>query len=286
MNPEREESTNIPSDYQQFLPPQIRDEWVVVSKAHLRRLRLGWAVLGAGVMLGTVGPILGYPWLWVGYLVALAAVIYWNAAIEKEQQGQVFLQPRAGNAIAGQAEGASMDERIERIRRKIAANGKDLNGCLDPEQVEAFEERHGIRLPEEYREFLLKVGNGGEGPPYYGVPRLGEAARDMGKAEVAFWTNLPRIQEPFPFTKSWVWENGEEPDEGTGEQVGCGSIYVGNDGCGQYWHLIVTGPGRGMLWQFSGEGIQPTDPPRDFLRWYEDWLDGVEDWWSGDRVAS
>lgn len=42
------------------------------------------------------------------------------------------------------------------------------------------------------------------------------------------------------------------------------------------WHLIVTGPERGHVWWVCGKGIAPTDPKMDFLRWYEDWLDGAE----------
>jgi hypothetical protein len=45
------------------------------------------------------------------------------------------------------------------------------------------------------------------------------------------------------------------------------------------WVLIVTGPERGNIWFKCGEGITPTIPKRDFLRWFEDWLDGVRDWW-------
>jgi hypothetical protein len=26
-------------------------------------------------------------------------------------------------------------------------------------------------------------------------------------------------------------------------------------------------------------GITPTAPKRDFLQWFEDWLDGVREWW-------
>jgi hypothetical protein len=47
-----------------------------------------------------------------------------------------------------------------------------------------------------------------------------------------------------------------------------------------YWCVIVTGPERGNVWMISDEGIQPTAPKRDFLQWYEDWLDGVRDWWA------
>jgi hypothetical protein len=47
------------------------------------------------------------------------------------------------------------------------------------------------------------------------------------------------------------------------------------------WHLIITGPERGNIWLITGEGMQHTNPRRDFLKWYSDWLDGTawEGWW-------
>ena len=41
-------------------------------------------------------------------------------------------------------------------------------------KIQKFEERFGFRLPEEYREFLLRMGDGGAGPYYgiYGVEKL------------------------------------------------------------------------------------------------------------------
>jgi hypothetical protein len=42
--------------------------------------------------------------------------------------------------------------------------------------------------------------------------------------------------------------------------------------------LIVTGPDRGHVWQLADVGVTPTRPKREFLRWFEDWLDGKTDW--------
>ena len=64
--------------------------------------------------------------------------------------------------------------------------------------------------------------------------------------------------------------------EGTQDHVHHGALFVGTDGCGMDWHLIVTGAERGNMWLITGEGVCPTDPKRTFLKWYEDWLDGVD----------
>jgi hypothetical protein len=79
-----------------------------------------------------------------------------------------------------------------------------------------------------------------------------------------------------PDDRLQVWENDETSDEGDEAQIGWGSICLGTDGCGMNWHLIVTGPDRGVPWMLAGEGIQPLCPKRTFLQWYEDWLDGKD----------
>ncbi len=173
-----------------------------------------------------------------------------------------------------------MKDQLERIQQKVRENGKRLNPCLPEASIADFERKHGVRLPGEYRAFLLHVGNGGVGPPDYGLARLGEIASDLSPNEKKRWMDFPRIAEPFPFSKTWCWERGDKTNEGTREQVDCGSIYLGNDGCGMYWHLIVTGPDRGRVWQLTGEGITPTVPKRNFLEWYEDCLDAVQNWWN------
>ncbi len=163
---------------------------------------------------------------------------------------------------------------LDRIQRKLRARQFTLDPPVSESDLQAFERLHGIALPEGYRSFLLTIGNGGIGPPFYGLAKLGEVARDMQPEQQACWSKLTKIRQAFPFTKGWVWENDELSDEGITEDIEKGSIYLGTDGCGMYWHLIVTGPDRGIPWMICGEGIQPVCPKRDFLQWYEDWLDG------------
>jgi hypothetical protein len=169
-----------------------------------------------------------------------------------------------------------MKEQLSRIRAKLDSTGRILNPPLTEREVVQFEQLHGVMLPGEYRLFLTRLGNGGVGPPAHGLLPLGRPASDMRAEERALWTDLPHIQKPFPFTKCWVWEDGEESEEGSQEQVPHGSLLLGNDGCGMYWHLIVNGQERGIPWMLCGEGIQPVSPRRGFLQWYEDWLDGKD----------
>ena len=171
-----------------------------------------------------------------------------------------------------------MEDRLLRIRRKIAAAGKTLNPLLSEEEVLAFEHKHSITLPEGYRRFLLEVGNGGDGPPFYNLVPLGSGPNSQCLEDVRYWEELPHVHLAFPFTETWVWEADALSEEGTKEQVKHGSIFVGEDGCGMEWHLIVTGAERGNVWMICGEGVTPQNPRRDFLTWYEDWLDGVKNW--------
>jgi len=46
------------------------------------------------------------------------------------------------------------------------------NPPLPVSVIGAFEERHGVSLPEDYRHFTTGIGNGGAGP-YYGVLPFG-----------------------------------------------------------------------------------------------------------------
>ena len=177
-------------------------------------------------------------------------------------------------------ENDDLTQRLSRVAEKLYDRRAHLGAPLSEDQISTFEDEHGIVLPDAYHEFLLMIGNGGDGPPYYGCAELGCAAKDMSPDQQFLWTALPDIDEPFPFTAPWIWENGDDSNEGTREETSHGSVYIGNDGCGQYWHLIVTGPERGNVWQFCGVGIVPTIPRRDYLQWYEDWLDGVENWWA------
>ena len=169
-----------------------------------------------------------------------------------------------------------MDERLQRIQDKMIKSGTQVNPVISEDEITKFEVFHKIELPKEYRDFISKIGNGGQGPPYYGLAQLGQISPDMDKYQKVSYAEYKNIGRPFPFTKYWVWEDGDVSDEGSQDDLDMGCLYLGNDGCGMYWFLVITGRDRGIPWQICGEGAQPVCPKRDFLQWYEDWLDGKD----------
>ncbi len=108
---------------------------------------------------------------------------------------------------------ATVVESIEALRRHddrfdVFAwehHGGRLAPALTPEELQRIESALDIRVPDEYRTFLLGVGNGGMGPGY-GLQRLAlvaseadipTAARYATEREV-FETTHGRIELPIP----------------------------------------------------------------------------------------
>lgn len=161
---------------------------------------------------------------------------------------------------------------IERLQAKVNSRGTRLSPTLTEAQVASFEQSHGVRLPSDYREFLLRIGNGGDGPAAYGLCALGTIPFDFGRP-------APELSKPFHFTQSWIWEGEAASAKEGKDDVYCGVLILGTDGCGLYWALILRGPEVGRIWMLADVGITPVVPRMTFTEWYEAWLDGKRDWW-------
>jgi len=152
------------------------------------------------------------------------------------------------------------------------------------EPVHAFEKQQGIVLPEPYRTFVAEITDGAiAGPPSYGMVKLGSLPNDWGDGRPE-----RDLIKPFPLTEAWVWEEDERSCEELGSLLepvyGHGSLVLGTDGCGMYWHLIVTGLHRGHVWLICGDGAQPfgaefgyTTARSGFGGWVRHWVEG-KDW--------
>jgi SMI1 / KNR4 family (SUKH-1) len=161
-----------------------------------------------------------------------------------------------------------------------AAFGVDDGGesALGWEAVRAFEAEHGIVLPEPYRTFVAEMTDGSySGPPHYGLVPLAELPDDWGDGRP-----VRDLSRPFPLTGAWLWEDDPRPFEEIEPMLDPvfdhGSIVLGTDGCGMYWHLVVTGPHRGHIWNICGEGAVPfgaefghTTADPGFAGWVRHW---------------
>jgi hypothetical protein len=165
--------------------------------------------------------------------------------------------------------------------KSTVANVK-LNPPLTEAEVEAFEIEYEISLPDDFREFLIQIGNGGDGPPEHGLIKLGELKEnDVPNYLVNGYGD--RLKKEFPFKEHWIWD-GAEDEPGIEEKLAAtelGCLALGTDGCGMFWLLVVNGDSKGQIWQTTEMGIQPCLPRLSFTQWYKNWLAGDTDWWAG-----
>ncbi len=149
--------------------------------------------------------------------------------------------------------------------------------CLTELEVQDFEQKHSVILPEEYCRFVLEIGNGGVGPDY-GLRQLQDPRRSIPAL----------LSQPWPHCTEWNLKSDQfgsiqefnleyERDEQTQ-----GSLAVCDMGCGYDVLLVVSGEERGTIWQDlrAGDGgimpmqnIKSGSGRMSFSEWYEDWLD-------------
>lgn len=163
---------------------------------------------------------------------------------------------------------------IARIRSKVVFRQLHFNDCLTPKEIKQFENMFNISLPEDFKYFLLEIGDGGAGPPFYGMNRL----NDMISRDSA----IPfRPDIPFPLSQEWTWESEtkdwwQDPSQIV-QHIHChGQLLVGTEGCGEYWSLIVSGDQYGYMWNISDVGAGPFVQKQSFTDWYEAWLDSLD----------
>lgn len=172
------------------------------------------------------------------------------------------------------------------------AHGYLLEPVLEERTVAAFESRHGIALPADYREFVTRVGNGGAGP-FYGVFRLGEMDDGHGHApwNSGEFVGDPRL--PFPHREAWnlgprELENLQDADDDE-ELLQAywrpvdGAVPLCHQGCALRDWLVVTGPEAGRVWhdataEYGGWTPlveEPSGAHLSFEAWYLRWLDAA-----------
>ena len=134
-----------------------------------------------------------------------------------------------------------------------------LSAPLDSGFVEAFEASHQVRLPEDYRAFLLQVGDGGDGPGLYmrplGAPFDDSAPWEEGTVHRAPGEPNELLHQPFSHTQPV-----HLPADATWADTTAGALLLFDHGCALWDMLVVTGPERGHIWLdrlADDEGLRP-----------------------------
>ncbi|HEY8984852.1 MAG TPA: SMI1/KNR4 family protein [Streptomyces sp.] len=185
-----------------------------------------------------------------------------------------------------------------------------LEDPLTPDGVAELELQMKVRLPEEYRDFLLHVGAGGAGPAYGLFPVRRVQGRWRWEGDGADLADLSRLAEPFPeqgpdpelvadLLSRHPQEEDFERDEDFDDAMEAwderwdsvmfapdrtvGAIVISHLGCAQREWLILTGPHRGTVWSDCRVDdtdltplLDPHGAPVTFAHWYTTWLERAE----------
>jgi hypothetical protein len=154
---------------------------------------------------------------------------------------------------------------------------------VTPLELNEFESRHHVVLPDEYRAFIALVGRGGAGPAYGLIPFERIVSADLDPASTAVLsTPFPFEHEVFPNPAPMEKDGRVDARELRGT---AGTLAICHEGCG-YLHLLVcSGSQRGRMWLDSTVSDGPYSPfGLGFFDWYERWLDDVlagrsGNWW-------
>lgn len=167
-------------------------------------------------------------------------------------------------------------EDIGPLPAKAVKHHFQLRAPASLEEVEMLEKEQNIRLPEDYRAFLLEIGNGGAGP-WAGLLSLNQwhSYSDSFLKEVstgrAYLSSPSFFTADSTFTSEWsdaCWEEWD-PYQGTICIADCSIIAMS-----AVESLIVSGSERGRMVSTGELGQIPVlSPFPDFLSWYENWQD-------------
>jgi hypothetical protein len=187
---------------------------------------------------------------------------------------------------------------VPAVLEAIARLRVQLNEPLSEPDVASFEQKHGILLPPDYREFMTRIGNGGAGP-FYGVFPLGSMDDNFDMRQ--YHENdgfVGTLSKPFSFQDEWNDVSGmpddllNQDEDAYNKQMEAfestywssdlmhGAIPICHEGCALRIWLIVSGEQAGNLWEDRRSEYQGLRPVRlidgsraTFSGWYKEWLD-------------
>lgn len=143
--------------------------------------------------------------------------------------------------------------------------------------VKELEDREGVALPADYRQFVTEVADGGLGPGC-GMFSVSEA---FGEAP----SFTGPLAKEFPYgtadassilARRAQGERQLSLDQPNEDGLPGGCLLLAHTGCGCFDVLVITGEQRGFVWYHDMNALFPLGhgmTPLTFLDWYESWLD-------------
>ena len=149
-----------------------------------------------------------------------------------------------------------------------------LNPVISLGEVSAYEEKYNVDLPEEYKFFLTKVGNGGAGP-YYGLypleklPVYHEYIAESGKTA---WIDETLTRDIWAEQMKELKSSDDPAYDRIMQKIVGGLNVIGTQGC-TFDHLLMnSGSEKGRI-VYIDWNLLPENVPRltglTFLDWYE-----------------
>jgi hypothetical protein len=162
-----------------------------------------------------------------------------------------------------------MNSDVLGIKRKLIQSHIQFNPPVSKETIIDFEKNFDITLPEELVLFYTEIANGCDA----------EDTSDLLRFEDLKFDDPERAKKEFKLTEPWHWEaeGFNETTDSLLSEVSNGNIVLVDLGCGQSWNIIISGKERGQMWLFYDLGIAPCSPARNFLSWFEDWINADGD---------
>lgn len=151
------------------------------------------------------------------------------------------------------------------IRKAVLALSASPPTPIPVDEIEAFERTYRISLPDDYRRFLLEIGDGAPGPGEGILPfRHGVIEEAVGVPFPGRNTGDDEADDEHNAEIDIVdWHNGVLPIAEFDEN-------------GVSYYVVVHGEERGRIWEVDGEYSPAASPlcrPLNFREWYALWLD-------------
>lgn len=174
---------------------------------------------------------------------------------------------------------------LNQIKQKIKKSEIELQSVCTQNEIDDFEKQAGVTLPEEYKSFLLEVGNGGK--ENCNLLSLDEWNYSLWKNNADLTTDLkndclltPELEK---LGDGWLdslgvsdWEVKWDNDRWSPMY---GSMSIATIGCGLYFSQIVNGKYKGRIFVWGDAAYVPPcfQPQNSYLGFIEYYIDRLLD---------